>query len=495
MDIRAPEEQTEGTRSQVLRWLKGVGDSLAEHEPLIEIETDKVTVEVAAPASGVLREILKGEQEEIAPGEVLGRMEIAGAGQAFDVRGGAGESVDGRSMPRAAHEERPDDALSAAVLPASERTATADHKSSGGVSASASSGGVSASASSGGVPAGGAPVSEARGQARAQAAALSPAVRRLLAERGLDAATIRGTGEGGRITVDDVLAQGTANRGDNNRDGADNLAGDDKDRAPGAASRAQSKPEALSPAHQTSSPPAVPSNASSSLPSHLIPHSAIRKRIADHMVQSLLQTAPHVTTVFEADLTAIATHRTTHRADFESRGATLTFTAYFLAAAAAAIKEVPEANSRWTDSALEIYDVINIGVATAIEGTGLVVPVLRDVASKNLFAIAHDLSALVTAARSGKLQPADVRGGTFTISNHGVSGSLLAAPIVINQPQSAILGIGKLEKRVTVGENDEVIIRPKCYVTLTLDHRVMDGHQANRFLQVFVRTLETWPTR
>jgi 2-oxoglutarate dehydrogenase E2 component (dihydrolipoamide succinyltransferase) len=324
-------------------------------------------------------------------------------------------------------------------------------------------------------------------------AALSPAVRRLLAERGLDPATIRGTGEGGRITVDDVLAYGTTDRGNeggyhNGSDGSDN-----NQRALSAASRLQSKPTPLPPALQTSSQAAVPSSTDSGLPSHSVPHSAIRKRIANHMVQSLLQTAPHVTTVFEADLTAVTAHRATHRADFQSRGAPLTFTAYFLAAAAAAIKEVPEANSRWTDAALEIYDVINIGVATAIEGTGLVVPVLRDVASKDLFAIARDLDALVTAARSGKLQPADVRGGTFTISNHGVSGSLLAAPIIINQPQSAILGIGKLEKRVTVGANDEVIIRPQCYVTLTLDHRVMDGHQANRFLQVFVKTLETWP--
>jgi 2-oxoglutarate dehydrogenase E2 component (dihydrolipoamide succinyltransferase) len=213
------------------------------------------------------------------------------------------------------------------------------------------------------------------------------------------------------------------------------------------------------------------------------------------MVQSLLQTAPHVTTVFEADMSAVIAHRAAHRADFETRGAPLTFTAYFLSAAAEAIRDVPEANSRWTDSALEIYDTINIGVATAIEGTGLVVPVLRDVGSKDLFEIARGLNDIVTAARTGKLQPADVRGGTFTISNHGVSGSLLAAPIVINQPQAAILGVGKLEKRVTVGANDEVIVRPKCYVTLTIDHRVMDGHQANRFLQVFVRTVETWPAR
>ena len=397
MDIRAPEEQTEGTRSQILRWLKSVGDSVAEHEPLIEIETDKVTVEVAAPASGVLREILKTEQEEIAPGEVLGRMEVASTTQAPS-----------RATGPAANEQ-------VHARPVGSQTV-----------------------------------------ARASAG-LSPAVRRLLAERGLEPSAIRGSGEGGRITVDDVLAHSSA-------------------------------PTSIQ-------KPTVASNAGPGLPSHLIPHSAIRKRIAEHMVQSLLQTAPHVTTVFEADLSAASAHRAAHRADFEARGAPLTFTAYFLAAAVAALGEVPEANSRWTDSALEIYDVINIGVATAIEGTGLVVPVLHDAASKDLFALAHDLNALVTAARNGKLQPADVRGGTFTISNHGVSGSLLAAPIVINQPQSAILGVGKLEKRLTVGANDEVIVRPKCYVTLTIDHRVMDGHQANRFLQVFVKSLETWPAR
>src|SRR6185503_16932473 len=132
------------------------------------------------------------------------------------------------------------------------------------------------------------------------------------------------------------------------------------------------------------------------------------------------------------------------------------------------IRAVPEANSRWTDTALEIFDILNIGIATAIEDIGLVVPVLREVQSKSLFDIARGLNDLVTAARTGKLQPADVRGGTFTISNHGVSGSLLAAPIVINQPQAAILGIGKLEKRVTVASQngrDEMIVRPQCYVT------------------------------
>jgi 2-oxoglutarate dehydrogenase E2 component (dihydrolipoamide succinyltransferase) len=228
--------------------------------------------------------------------------------------------------------------------------------------------------------------------------------------------------------------------------------------------------------------------------SHRVPHTATRKRIADHMVQSLLHTAPHVTTVFEADLTALLEHRQRNKDDFARRGAPLTFTAYFLQATVAAIRAVPEANSRWTDSALEVFDSMHIGVATALE-TGLVVPVLRDVQSLDLFGTAKGLDDLVSRARDGHLTPADVRGGTFTISNHGVSGSLVATPIIINQPQSAILGVGKLEKRAVVmtsedGE-DHIVIRPRCYVTLTIDHRVMDGHQANRFLQTFLERLAT----
>ncbi|MGA7825462.1 MAG: 2-oxo acid dehydrogenase subunit E2, partial [Steroidobacteraceae bacterium] len=198
----------------------------------------------------------------------------------------------------------------------------------------------------------------------------------------------------------------------------------------------------------------------------------------------------------DADMTAVLADRARHREEFARRGAPLTLTAYFVAAAVAAIRVVPEANSRWTDAALEIYTDIHIGIATAVEGTGLVVPVLRDAGSRDLFGIAQGLDELVTRARTGKLTPADVRGGTFTISNHGVSGSLIAAPIIINQPQSAILGIGKLEKRpVVVAEGDweKIVVQPRCYVTLTLDHRVMDGHQANRFMQIFVGRLSDWP--
>ena len=408
VEIRAPAEQTEGTRSQVLRWLKQVGDSVAENEPLIEVETDKVTVEVASPATGVLREIIKHEQEEIAPGELLGRI----------------------------------DAGTAAALAQGPRAAVA-------------------------APAAGASPSAVQSETRAPAPAggLSPAVRRLLSERGLDPSAVRGSGRAGRITVEDVLRT-----------------------APGSA------PERRRQAPASSAAPAAVAGAVSG--SHRVPHTAVRKRIADHMVQSLLHTAPHVTTVFEADLTAVLSDRARQREEFARRGAPLTLTAYFVQAAVVAIRAVPEANSRWTDTALEIYDSIHIGVATAVEGVGLVVPVLHDADARDLFDTARALDELVTRARAGNLSPADVRGGTFTISNHGVSGSLLAAPIIINQPQAAILGVGKLEKRpVVVEEGDEqkIVVRPRCYVTLTLDHRVMDGHQANHFLQVFVQKLSGWP--
>jgi len=414
IEIRAPAEETEGTRSQILRWLKRVGESVAENEPLIEIETDKVTVEVASPGSGVLREILRHEQEEIAPGELLGMLDPAS-----------------RTATDAA---APAPARGAGTAPA------------GGEPAA-----TRAAAGTG-----------ARAGAANATAPLSPAVRRLLAEHGLSAAAVQGTGERGRLTVEDVL------------------------RAAGAGS-----PAARAPAEAAAQPqPAVPAEGV-----RRVPHSAVRRRTAEHMVQSLLHTAPHVTTVFEADMGAVLEDRARRRDDFARRGAPLTLTAYFVQAAVAAIRAVPEANSRWTDAALEIYEPIHVGVGTAVEGSGLVVPVLRDAHTRDLFETARGLDDLVSRARAGKLTPADVRGGTFTLSNHGVSGSLLATPIIINQPQSAILGIGKLERRAVVmgeGEAEKIAVRPRCYVTLTLDHRVMDGHQANRFMQTLVDTLSGW---
>ena len=412
IEVRAPSEQSEGTRSQVQRWLKNIGETVQENEPLIEVETDKVTIEIPAPAGGVLREILKHEQEEIEPGELLGMIQS----------GAAAETATSAPAPADSPASKPIDSSAEVRM-----SALAAH-------------------------------AEALSTGRS-----SPAVRRLIAEHGLESAPIRGTGVGGRVTVDDVLAY-VASKG-----------------AKGGA--AQPRKDSM------------PTEAEAAVAGRKVPHSSMRKRIAARMVESLLQTAPHVTTVFEANMSAVIAHRAAHKDEFQKRGASLTFTAYFLAACVDAIREVPEANSRWTEEALIVPDTVNIGVGTALEGKGLVVPVVRNVQGLDLFEIARELGDVVERARTDKLTPSDVRDGTFTISNHGVSGSLVATPIIINQPQSAILGVGKLEKRaVVVTENgeDRIVIQPRCFITLTLDHRVMDGHRANRFLQVLVERLENW---
>jgi 2-oxoglutarate dehydrogenase E2 component (dihydrolipoamide succinyltransferase) len=172
----------------------------------------------------------------------------------------------------------------------------------------------------------------------------------------------------------------------------------------------------------------------------------------------------------------------------------LTLTAYFVEAACKALQAVPEVNARWHDDALEIFEDVNIGVGTALEERGLIVPVIRRVQTLDLFGIALRLDELTRAARENRLTPADVQGGTFTISNHGVGGSLVATPIVINQPQVAILGVGKIQKRaVVVGEagQDRIVARPMAYVTLSIDHRALDAYQTNRFLSVLVEALES----
>lgn len=427
-DITIPADQAEGTTSTVATWFKRVGDPVREHEPLLELSTDKVTVEIAAPAGGVLQEILASVGDLVHPGQVVGRIGAEG-----DARSEKREGEPGGQGGQ-------------------------DRQEDGGVAASVGAG----------------PARRERAEARhdAEPPPLSPAVRRLLKEHGLDAAQVTGTGRDGRITAEDVervAAGGQADEADRRTGGqadkADGQTGGQVDRAapsPGASRR--------------------------------VPHTQMRKSIAAHMVQSVA-TAPHVTTVFDADLTKVIRHRERNRSEAEARGFKLTYTAYFVQATVRALQAVPEVNSRWHDDALELFEDCNIGVGTALEDGGLIVPVIRQAQTLDLLQTAERLHDLTTRARAGKLTPADVQGGTFTISNHGVSGSIIAAPIIINQPQSAILGVGRLEKRVVVAEAyGHVVpeIRPMLYVTLTIDHRVLDGFQANKFLTEWVRVVEGW---
>jgi len=396
IDVVVP-ENSEGTEATVLKWWHKVGDLVTQHQPLLELETDKVTVEVPAPASGELVEILKRESESVEPGAILARMR-------------QGASI-----------------VESAPAPAPEKTRPE------------------------------APASKVAPAARSHLQ--SPAVRRLLAEHGLEPTAIPASGKDGRLTAQDITRF----------------------------VETRAEPAGRSPA------PAAPTVAKSF--GQRIPHSAMRRRIAEHMVASMAA-APHVTTVFDADLGRILKHRAHHLDAFARQGVKLTLTAYFVSAAVRALEAVPEVNSTFHPDFLEIHADCNIGVGTALGNEGLIVPVIRRAQTLDLLGIARRLGDLVTAARERQLAPEDVRGGTFTISNHGVSGSLLAAPIVINQPQVAIMGAGKVERRVVADEVDgeEVFrIRSMCYLTLTIDHRALDGFQANTFLTTVVKTLESWP--
>ena len=394
IDVTVPAEQ-EGTKAVVRAWLKQVGDTVALNDPLVELETDKVTQEIAAPAAGVLAEILLDTDADAVPGAVLGRI---------------GESV--TSVPP----ER-----SRGTKP-SEAEATNQ----GAMLGSARNSPSTALGRNGFV--------EQRH---------SPSVKRALMQHGLDPATLTGTGRAGRLTREDV----------------------DRALASGPALTASSTAD--------------------------IPHDRMRRAIADNMLRAVTE-APHVTAVFEADFSAIAAHK----AALAARGMKLSYTAYILKAAAEAMAAAPAINGKWHDDRIAIAPSIDIGVGTALGDKGLVVPVVRNCGGKSLEEIGAALDDLTARARAGKLTGADVSGGSFTVSNHGVSGSLLAAPIILHAGQAAILGIGKLEKRVivrTIDAADAILIRPMAYVTLTIDHRVVDGHATNAWLSRFVAVIEGWP--
>ena len=217
----------------------------------------------------------------------------------------------------------------------------------------------------------------------------------------------------------------------------------------------------------------------------------MRLKIAENMVRAVSE-APHVTALFEADFTAIAAHK----AALAAKGIKHSYTAYMIKAAAEAMAVAPSINGRWEKDRIAVSPTINIGVGTALGEKGLVVPVVKDAGALSLEEIGGKLDDLTSRARAGNLAAVDVSGGSFTISNHGVSGSLLAAPIILHAGQAAILGVGKLEKRVVVREidgQDAILVRPMAYVTLTIDHRVVDGHQTNAWLTKFVEILESWP--
>jgi len=319
---------------------------------------------------------------------------------------------------------------------------------------------------------------EAEPTGRGDLGFISPVVARIASEHNVDLGLVRGTGQGGRITKKDLLAFVESR---------------------GAAPAPWETPafgELFRPTEELRHAPSAARPAPAPTSGTIVPLNAVRRSIAEHMVRSR-HTSPHVTTIMEADLSRVLAHRLANKDAYARDGVNLTLTAYFVAASVAALKGVPMANSSWSDQGIVLHRPVNIGVAVSLGDEGLIVPVVRDADQQSLLALARTVNDLSARARAHKLAPDEVQGGTFTITNHGVSGSLVAMPI-INQPQCAILGVGAVQKRVVVvetpnpagGTQDSLAIRPMVYLSLTFDHRILDGALADAFLGAVVRALE-----
>ena len=394
----------------VTKWLKQVGDSIKELEPLLEVNTDKVDTEIPAPATGTILKIVLQEGTPAKVGELLA------------IIGAPGENVEGVSTsPESKAESRKSEP----------QPETLDLQPS------------------------------AISHPTNDIGFISPVVAKIAAEHGVNLSQVSGTGLNGRITKNDVLAfveNGKSNAG---------------------SQKSQVESHSVQPV----------------IGDQIIKHTTMRKSIAEHMVMSK-RTSPHVLTVMEADMSRVTKHRGANKTAFERDGVNLTFTAYFMSAIVAGLKAYPMANSSWSDEGVLIHKNINIGMATSLGEEGLIVPVIKGADNLSLLATARSVNDLANRARNKKLQPDEVKGGTFTLTNHGISGSLFAFP-VINQPQCGILGIGAMQKRVVVSpadgtRDDAIAIRPMVYMSFVFDHRILDGASADWFLAKVKETLENW---
>ncbi|HSP15641.1 MAG TPA: 2-oxoglutarate dehydrogenase, E2 component, dihydrolipoamide succinyltransferase [Thermoanaerobaculia bacterium] len=431
-DVLMPQMGESIAEGTVSRWIKKVGDRVERDEPLLEISTDKVDAEIPSPATGTLTEVLVQEGQTVAVNSVVAR--IAAEGEAA-----ATKTVE---TPKPAAE-----APKAAPAPAPPRTA-----------APAQAGAPSPSdllTSSDNLTS-----LEERRRTKS-----SPLVRKIAKENNVDIAQIQGSGVSGRVTKTDIL---------------------EFLQQPAAA--AQSAP--ASTRETRVAPQAAPQFAPGETV-RIEPLSVMRKKIAQHMVLSK-QTSAHVTTAFEVDFTAIERLRQEHKQSYSERGAKLTYLPFIVQAVIEGLRAFPILNASMDENSVIYHRELNIGIAVALEW-GLIVPVLKRADEKNILGIARGISDLGERARSKKLSPEDVQGGTFTITNPGVFGGLWGAPI-INQPQVAILGVGGVHKRPVVIESeagDSIAIRSMCILTLTFDHRLVDGAVADQFMALLKSVIES----
>jgi pyruvate/2-oxoglutarate dehydrogenase complex dihydrolipoamide acyltransferase (E2) component len=434
------ESVVEGT---VTKWLRQEGEEIAEFDSLLEVNTDKVDTEIPSPAGGTLLKILVPEGETVEAGTLL-----AWIGQPGEDIPSGGEP-DGEAPQAAADLAADTQPVKTEAAPAVERTAAQEARS------------------------------------KRELGFISPVVARMADEHGVDLQQVEGSGEGGRITKRDVQAY------------LDRRAQPEPEAEPGALAPWETPGEGdlfrptelMFPGEQAAEAPPAVGEPAAAKPGQFISLSPIRQRIAEHMVQSK-QTSPHVTTVMEANLARVVAHRADSRSGFGQNGVNLTYTAYFVSAVVAALKAYPLVNSSWTAAGIQVHGDINIGLAVSLGEEGLIVPVIKNADGLSLLGVARAINDLADRARRRQLKPDEVRGGTFSITNHGTGGSLFATPI-INQPQAGILGVGVVQKRVVVID-DAIAIRPMVYLSLTFDHRILDGASADGFLGKVVSVLEAW---
>lgn len=438
IDMLMPQMGESITEATVSKWLKKVGDSVEKDEIILEISTDKVDSEIPAPEAGVITEILFEEGETVPVKEKIAVIDT--------------EASAGSSAPKT--EEKKTETPKEEKVEAKEEVSSLENE-----------------------------VSH-ESEDYSGNRFYSPLVKGLAEKHGVSLSeldSIEGSGQGGRFTKQDFMAY---------------LDSKSSGKSMGAVSNAPA-PKASTPQVTDSAPVNYSKPTPSDVPSNnlmageeRIPMDNMRKAIANHMVKSK-QTSPHVYSVQEVDVTKIAAWRAKHKDEFKKKeGFNLSFTPFFLEAAVKGLVEFPGINASVDGHTLVLKKHVNLGCAVALGNKGLIVPVIKNAEERNLVGIARALTDLANRARDKKLMPDDVAGGTFTVTNPGVFGTLIGTPI-INQPQVAILCLGAIEKRPVVVD-DMIAIRQRCYLTLSYDHRVVDGSLGGQYLKFITDYLQNW---
>ena len=422
------ESIAEGT---IVRWIKKVGEDVDRDEPLFEISTDKVDAEIPSPVSGRLAEIRVKEGETVPVNSVVA------------IIGAAGETI--TAEPNVSPAPAPNPQASATAPAAEDEAADAD--------------------------------AEGEGADEPHRQKSSPVVRRIAREHNVDISKIQGTGINGRVTKQDILGFIESGGTDAVATGAAKSVPTPSGTEPVAAAKSVPTPSpAPGPVYQPGESVKV------------VPMSVMRRKIAEHMVLSA-HTSPHVYSVYEVNFSRVNALREKKKAEFEAAGAKLTVTAFIAKVIVDALRQFPDVNASIDGQNIVYKKDINLGIAVALE-QGLIVPVIRNADERNLLGLSRAIDDVATRARSKKLNPEEVQGGTFTITNPGIFGALYGLPL-INQPQVAILGVGAIEKRAIVIE-DAIAIRPMCHLTLGYDHRLIDGAEGGRFLAFVKERLESF---